>query len=509
VCQECDSEFFVTGTATFFVIAPPTNTQPPPPPPTNTLTSVPLIPNTSTPTPTLAFCGGRVEAVYPERNQIFAADTDPDTIDWVFDVFYSGVGPEDIYLDLVTIMGFQDNWPDPDPETDISMVPIGLDGMRFTVRGISWMFGYNGWDVNLIVNCPGGDVYDYDAVRFSIGDEVRGEISPAACGDLGLGEEAEVFSFEGYVSISYYGEEAGVDFEGSISVASLTGTGLITRSGYYYAATTEAMEFGSSGQLVRMNFLRPITALGMYVGNLDDYTESGEIDAVLKVYGYSGGSESLTLLGSATTSFPAEPTDILECISFQAAEGDLIARATLDYLVGGISAAERRVLDDLTFVYSEQELPQDMPPEVDITAPTDTGIITAAYMPFRVNIVEDRALNRVWYQVGDGELQEVGFRPLLGDDPTQYYTLFNLTTGLLDYAQPNTITVIAEDSAGQRDSDSVILTLATPIPELDLSVYKVEIIQTIQCHEGFFISCGPDNSIRMLYRQANPGASLR
>ncbi len=78
------------------------------------------------------------------------------------------------------------------------------------------------------------------------------------------------------------------------------------------------MEFGSAMLPIRMAFDRPLTALGVFVGMQEAVWVSGDVTAVLDVYGYRGGAGDLVRLGVDSTTFPAGPTDVIHCLRFDA-----------------------------------------------------------------------------------------------------------------------------------------------------------------------------------------------
>ncbi len=534
VCTGCgQGEFEQFSQVPFNVIAPsrtptirpsrtattiPSNTPTTVPSRTPTITLTPFISftptetsiYTSTHTPTLEGCRDSITILHPEH----AGDLGGvESTDFIVEVIYYGAEPLTIefYVREHSTNILYTQWPDPLPGTvvEVETDPSNPNRWVFTVRDIPVPLGPYAFMVQIprYHTCmPRSDKY----TQFRNGFIPSATPRPSVCGDLGLSVEAELINFETGNGLGYYSRwletQYGLRFEGSLKLLDASGgLGVLPRSGSHVGGSGEGMEFGSAFQPIRMSFDRGLQALGMFVGLDQVYSVTSEITAVLSVYGYRGGGGELTFLGAGTVSFPPEPTDLVYCVKFEAAPGDVIAKAELDYIdAAGTSIAERRLIDDLTLVYfSSVEdpapgdtggLPPDLPPVVDITGPSGAEVITAATVAVRANIAEDRGLAHVYYRINDGDLIEIGYSPVVGS-PGEYFTGFNLSASLLDYNQTNTFTIVAEDTAGQRGSDSVILTLATPVPDLDIIIYKIEVIQTVQCLES--PSCGPDNSIHL------------
>jgi hypothetical protein len=292
----------------------------------------------------------------------------------------------------------------------------------------------------------------------------------SVCGDLGLGLEAEVITFDPYDAwyFTTFETEFGVRFERSIK-ANLTPS-VAPHSGDFAAKSKEG-EFGSVMQPIRMFFTRPLRAVGMFVGMEEAIYVDTDVTAKLTLYGYHEGETEVVELGSDAISFPARATDIIHCLRFTAGENDFIVRALLDYIdEAGFSIFEPRWMDDLTMVFAEGELPEDLPPVVKITQPeNDAHIIPEDTVNLRAEIIEDRELRRVKYQVNLGPEMISGFSRST-DDPTHYLFGVNLVarSNLIPNAV-NILTVIAEDIAGQSDSDSVAFFYEpAPTPEPNL-----------------------------------------
>lgn len=316
---------------------------------------------------------------------------------------------------------------------------------------------------------------------------------PSVCGDLGLGPAAEVLDFDGGVPAT-----SSIVFEASAFVE--PPTTVRPHSDVNAARSVIAMEFGSALQPITMLYTpNGATAVGMFVGlDTAEWVES-EVTARLDAFGYIGESGDLVPLGSASVSFAPAPTDIKHCLVFRAAEGEVIARTEVDYVdAAGTSLADPRWIDDITVVWAEAPLPaDDTPPVVEITLPEDGAVFPGGSVDVRARIVEDRQLhpsNPVWYEINGGDRVDLGYSSVAGD-PTLYLTGFGVPPDALRPYEENTITVWANDRAGQRGSDTVSFLFAppTPTPALDIYLSTFEVTQAIQCMHN--PDCGSDNSI--------------
>jgi hypothetical protein len=206
----------------------------------------------------------------------------------------------------------------------------------------------------------------------------------------------------------------------------------------------------------------------MFVGMEEAIYVDTDVTAVLTLFGYREGETEVVELGSDAISFPAAATDIVHCLRFTAGENDIIVRALLDYIdEAGLSIFEPRWMDDLTMVFAEGELPEDLPPVVEITQPeNDAHIIPDDTVNLRAEIFEDRELRWVEYQINGGPEMRSGFLRSV-EDPTLYLFGVNLIARTnFNPNEVNTLTVIAEDIAGQIDTDSVAFFYEPPpIPE--------------------------------------------
>ena len=500
-CEGYTTEFEQCDSATFTVV-PPTATITPTRTRTPTLLPGVFVPVTWTPTPTPSNTprSGCVDGIA----RISPLNTDNPggvaTIDLVMEVTLGDSASHVIVYTPVWVGGggsetLYTQWPDPLPGTTVEAVPSATEARRWTltVRDFPLRLGYNMIKVGIDPTCWAGRWTYY---QFNNGVEPTGTPRPDACGGLGLPAEATILTFEGYGPEFYLeraAREQGVRFEGSLQLTSLRG--INPRSGTRLGASIEGMEFGSAMLPIRMAFDQPLTALGVFVGLPEPQWVTGEVIASLSAYGYHAGSTALELLGSDSTTFPAAPTDLIHCLRFTAAEGDIIARALVEFTDGfGVSIAERRLIDDLTIVYADADLPPDRPPEIEITSPTDASSIAGTTVNLRAMIREDRALDRVAFQIDGGPETPLGASPSL-TDPAAYFTGANFSAAIVEPGVPHLLTVTAYDSAGQFAADTVTFIVPTPVPTLDLQAVKMEVVQVVQCLDN---SRCADNAVPML-----------
>lgn len=308
---------------------------------------------------------------------------------------------------------------------------------------------------------------------------------PSICHDLSLGPGAVVIDFEGFapgtVLDLQLAADYGVGFERSLVI---TAPGVSTHSGSQAGKSQETVEFGSITSPFRMILTRPVESLGMFVGLEEARYTSGDVTATLTVYGYHSGAGTTTRLGTASVIFPAARTAVEHCLRFEAAEGDLITRALLEYTDAvGTSIGEPRLMDDLTLIYPEAPPPLGgQPPSVVITLPAEGAVFAGGDVHLRASITADRGLEDVWYTVNDGSRQRLGYS-FAGDDPAQYVTGITFSAAnLVPYATTR-LTVIARDTSGQEASAwvNIIYSPPTPTPSLDIIAQVFELTQVIQC----------------------------
>src|SRR3990172_1009027 len=381
VACEGSFEFEQCDSATFTVV-PPTATVTP----TRTRTATPTLgafgPITWTPTFTpsatpLSGCIDGVTKISPLSADDLGGVT---TADFVMEVTLGDVSTTRVVVSEGTGSAFVlfTQWPDPLPGTVVESIPDPGNPNRWvlTVQDVPVRLGVNRTLVELTPTC-----WREGATVFSVpnGNAPTATPRPDACGGLGLPADAVVLNLESYSGgsdayLERLARENGVRFEGSMQT--IAPRAMLPRSGFYVGASIEGLEFGSAMLPIRMAFDRPLTAVGLFVGFPEPQYVSADVTAILSAYGYHAGSTELELLGSDSTSFPAVPTDLIHCLRFTAAEGEIIARALVEYTdATGNSLAERRLIDDLTIVYAGDELPPDRPPVIEITSPTDGSSI--------------------------------------------------------------------------------------------------------------------------------------
>ena len=485
-CEGYTTEFEGCATAGFSVTSPTsTPSRTPTRTPSRTPTEAPpgYVTPTFTSTATSSYRPGCIDGVA----QIYPLDTDNlprlATTDLILDVVITDPAATHlvVYTGNLRSSDIYTQWPDPLPGTTVEAVPDPVEPNRWrvTVRDFPIVLGYNQFGADLEPSCGGAETY----FQFMNGEQPTVTPRPDACGGLGLPADSTVITFEsGLTSARYLDQLArdqGVRFEGSLQLRSPRD--IHPHSGWYAASSIEGLEFGSTMLPIRMAFDRPLHALGLFVGLEQVLYVTSDVRAVLTAYGYHGGSTDLVLLGSDSTTFPAAPTDVVHCLRFTAADGDVIARALVEYTdTSGNSIAERRLIDDLTLNYAEAELPPDRPPRVEITAPADGSSIPGATIYLRAAIQEDRELARVAYQIDGGPETEIGAPPS-ATDPTSYYTFVNFSASILTPGVPHILTISATDRAGQFATDSVTIIRPTPVPTIDLQAVKMEVIQVVQC----------------------------
>jgi hypothetical protein len=324
-------------------------------------------------------------------------------------------------------------------------------------------------------------------------------VTENGCSGLDLGPDAVVVNFDDLSPGSFPNNtlvaDFGVGFERSLQVTIPEND---AHSPDYAAKSLDTYEFGGSVNLpIRFAFPRGAQAVGMYLGLDSVEGVTGAVTATLRAWGYRGVLSGVEL-GASSLTFPFVPSDIEHCIEFQAAEGEIITRAILEYTdETGASLFPYRLIDDLTILPPLSPLPPDeSPPVIEITSPVEGVTISEPSAIVRADIFEDRELSEVWLAVNTSGTDRIGFSTS-SEDPTHYTA--GLTTGVLIPYAENTITMWAVDASGLEGRDSVTFTYdpPTPVPELDILPYKYELTQAIQCMETpvNLPYCGADNSI--------------
>jgi len=484
VACEGSFEFEQCASATFTVVPPtatvtPTRTRTPTLPPgvTPAFILTPTFTPTRTPTP---LSGCRDELIQVSPRDYYADLGGVAAADLVLDVILTDPATSVVRVYTANIgSALYTQWPDPLPGTTVDAEPDPTDPNRWrlTVRDFPVRLGYNQIGVDISPTCGWSQAY----FQFYNGDEPTPTLRPDACGGLGLPTD-NVITFDGSSTEGYQtivARDYGVRFERSMQL--LRPREISPRSSYGVGASIEAMEFGSAMLPIRMAFDRPLSALGVFVGMEEAMYVTGEVTASLIVYGYRPGSDELVRLGADSTTFPAAATDVVHCLKFEAAEGALIAWALVEYAdSGGGSIAERRIIDDLTLVYAEAELPPDAPPVVEITAPADRASVPGTTVHLRATIREDVDLERVAFQIDGGPETRLGAWPS-ATDPTAYFTGITFSTAIMEPGRTHLLTVTAYDGAGHFAQDTVTVLVPTPVPTIDIQAVKLEAVQVVQC----------------------------
>ncbi|MDX1600799.1 MAG: IPT/TIG domain-containing protein [Anaerolineales bacterium] len=420
------------------------------PSPTFTLSVTPT--PTHTPSPTLAECIDEINVLSPGHFDDLGG---VETTDFVVEVIYGRDEPPEVLFYVNDRYRAYTQWPDPAPGTTVEVEHDEADPHRylFTLPDVSIGRGYEEFKVEVPGTCAASD---HTYRQFNNGEPFTPTPRPDECGGLGLDPDAPVIRFEedsalhlGREVRELYGVVFGRNFETYVPETSTP------RSGSRVGTSTASAEFGSQLRPIRLSFLRPLQAVGMFVG-LDSarYVES-EVTATLTLYGYREDGSDLVRLGAVSTSFAPEPSDVVHCLVYEAEAGDRITKASLEYTdTAGTSLAERRIMDDLTLVFSEDEEIPDQPPAVEIMRPEEGVTIDSPDLVTRAEIVEDLDLEEVRYRLNDGEWREVGASPL-AEDPTAFYSAAALPHEDLRVLAENTLTYQAEDGEGQVGEDTV------------------------------------------------------
>lgn len=296
----------------------------------------------------------------------------------------------------------------------------------------------------------------------------------STCDSLGLGPETVTADFDSSNVLSVE-TSLSMQFGGS---AEITEPSVAPRSGSRALKSMEGVDFGSSMRPIQMTFLRPVNALGMFVGLDGAPFVTSRVTAKLTVYGYRDGETELSRLGSDSAQFPPEATDIEHCLRLTAGSGSIITQAVLEYRdAAGTSIAEPRLLDDLTIVYAEEELPFNKAPEVHIVEPEGGAVFRdMESVRIRANIFEDRLLYDGWFTVNESERQEIGVTRS-AEDPTRYRAVFDIPVSDLMANAHHIVTVGATDIEGKEGSSQTSFRFEPPF---DAQVRGIEVTQGIR-----------------------------
>lgn len=332
---------------------------------------------------------------------------------------------------------------------------------------------------------------------------------PDACTSLGLGTDAVVINFDDFSPGTLLNDQMesayGIVFDNTLEIGIPT---VSVHSGTNGGLSRLVGDFGSIDQPVVMRFDRGLSAVGTFIGleNMSLPTDAVEdtVTATLSAFGYRSGSTEVIFLGSDSFTFPAIPTPIQYCVKIIAGEGEIITNASLEYSnIDGQSLIDRRVMDDLTLVYSDLSLPEDLPPTVTITSPADGTVISEDEVQFNAEIREDRSLDSVTYRIENdrpaGAFFEGNLVPSpVSDDPFRYLITKRIHSD--DYFSPGEsyfLIVKATDSSGQTGQDRIRISYAPP-STLDIRITNIEITQAIQCMNN--PECG-SNTVTLFQRK--------
>lgn len=458
-CEGYTTEFESCSSSPFKV-TPPTNTPVPP-----TITPIPSTPtstftSTFTPTPTLEACLDSAAVLSPEYSVDLGG---AETTDLVIEVMYGGEGEPTVDF-LFNNYDYEDpytRWPDPEPGTNVEMEQDPTNPYRyvFTLKDVPLKRGQNDIYVVLSGSCAAPPEF-YS--NFENGAPYTPTPRADTCGGINFGTGTEVItfnSFSGYLDdLNEYGVVFGRLFDLYEPEA------VLPRSGLYAGSSLGGGDFGHALHPIQMTFKQPLSAIGTYVGLEEVVDVDSEVTVVLTLYGLEGGTGSPVQLGTTSTSFPPEPTDIQHCLSFQAEEGDLITQASLEYVdAAGTSLVERRLMDDLTILLAEDAEVEDLPPEVTIENPEDGASIEEAELIARAVIDEDISLLDVDYRLNEGDWIDVPFSPDPAS-PSRHLTAVSLDADDLLYGRENTLEFRASDSARQEGTASVTFTYRSGAP---------------------------------------------
>lgn len=349
VCRNCGGGEFEESASSFKVTAPATNTPFPP-------TSTP----TFTMTPTLEACLDSITILSPERGEDLGG---VETTDVVVEVIYGRDEPPEVEFYGNNRFTPYTRWPDPKAGTTVEIEEDPDNPYRyvFTVRDMLIQRGRNEVKAELSRTCS----YTRHTFSFRNGTPFTPTPRPDLCGGFSFGEGTEIITFNYTGPLRGFRnnvrDEYGLVFGRLFDLH--RPEGIFPRSGRFAGSSIAGMEFGHTLHPIRMTFLDPLTAVGTYVGLEEIIDVDSEVTAILSVYGLEGGEGEVVLLGSDSTAFPPEPTDIKHCLSFEADGEDLITQALLEYEDENGSIAERWLMDDLTILRTEETAIEDQPPQ--------------------------------------------------------------------------------------------------------------------------------------------------
>lgn len=233
-----------------------------------------------------------------------------------------------------------------------------------------------------------------------------------------------------------------------------------------------AMEFGSSGIPVHLEFTHLQEFVGVYVGLDEPADFNRSFTAVMRAYGlsesgvrYFAGEDKVTLGGS--------PEAVKKCLSVS---DPRIYEVYIDY--EGVSNLE--LMDDILLRGPVERIPvplDDEPPIVIIDTPLDGSTAEPPVVRVQGVIYEDRDIVKVDFLV-NGEIKSAGGAFYLGDGPDGKKKFGFLWNGIpLDYLTQceNQVEVLAFDSAGNSGINQALVRHNPG----DLSILNVEAVQVV------------------------------
>ena len=248
--------------------------------------------------------------------------------------------------------------------------------------------------------------------------------------------------------------------------------GVDAHSGTKALKASGAMEFGSSGIPVHLEFSALQEFVGLYVGLDEPADFNRSFTAVMRAYGISDSGERY-FAGEDKVTLGPSPEAVKKCLSVS---DPRIYEVYIDY--EGVSNLE--LMDDITLRGPVERIPvpqDDEPPIVIIETPEDGSIAAPPAVRVQGVIYEDRDIVKVDFLV-NGEIKSAGGAFYLGDGPDGKKKFGFLWNGIpLDYLTQceNQVEVLAFDSAGNPGSDQAQV-LHNPG---DLSFINVEPVQVV------------------------------
>jgi hypothetical protein len=344
--------------------------------------------------------------------------------------------------------------------------------------------------ISVCAACGDGDVEQRASTNFSVTAPFVpvvplppsvpvGPSLPGVCTSFNLGPDSEVITFGDWSP----GTRLGRVYTGRTEVYFTPGSAYIdfppvaAHSGRQ-AVRSAYDDFGSAGHPIVFSFPDGKSAVGLYVGRETPGVNNNEtLFAVLTAYGYDA-SLNLVEIASDQVPLPAEATPIQRCVVVHAPAGQAIRSLILDYVTAdGVSAYDRRWVDDLTFI-GAISLP-DAPPSVQILYPADGSSPTSDNVSILAQVHEDIRLSSVDYTLNNSDFFPMTFTAVVGSDPTLYEARAIIPAANLRGDIPNPLLVRATDSTYQTGEASVRFGY-TPAGVGDIWITGIEVTQAIQ-----------------------------